>query len=60
VSSLWAQPVGAAGAAPASAKQLMTFGPGLMWGFALSPDGKQIVSSRGERVTDAVLITHFH
>ncbi len=60
VSSLWAQPVGAAGAAPASPKQLMTFGPGLMWGFALSPDGKQILSSRGERVTDAVLITHFH
>ncbi|HXA77375.1 MAG TPA: protein kinase [Candidatus Acidoferrales bacterium] len=60
VSSLWAQPVGTRGEAPASPKQLMTFGPGVLWSFALSPDGRQILSSQGERVTDAVLITHFH
>jgi Tol biopolymer transport system component len=60
VSTLWAQPVGAPGAPPVPSKQLMTFGPGLVWGYALSPDGKQILCSRGEPVTDAVLITHFH
>jgi hypothetical protein len=31
-----------------------------VWSFALSPDGKQIACARGLRVTDAVLITHFH
>jgi len=60
VSTLWAQPVGAVGAPPAPPRQLMTFGPGTVWGFALSPDGTQILYSRGESVTDAVLITHFH
>jgi Tol biopolymer transport system component len=60
VSTLWAQPVGATGAPPAAPKQLMTLGPGLIWGYALSPDGKQILYSRGEQVTDAVLLKHFH
>jgi serine/threonine protein kinase/Tol biopolymer transport system component len=60
VSTLWAQPVGAVGTPPAPPKQLMTFGPGVVWGYALSPDGTQILYSRGEPVTDAVLITHFH
>jgi eukaryotic-like serine/threonine-protein kinase len=60
VSTLWAQQVGASGAPPAPPTQLMTFGPGLVWGYTLSPDGKQILCSRGEPVTDAVLITHFH
>jgi eukaryotic-like serine/threonine-protein kinase len=60
VSTLWAQPVGAVGAPPAPPRQLMTFGPGTVWGFALSPDGTQILYSRGESVTDAVLLTHFH
>lgn len=59
VSSLWAQPVGAPGAPQPSPKQIMIFGPGLIWGYAISPDGKQILSSRGEPVTDAVLLTHF-
>jgi Tol biopolymer transport system component len=60
VSSLWAQPVGTRGEAPGSPKQLMTFGPGVLWSYALSPDGRQILFSRGQRVTDAVLLTHFH
>jgi eukaryotic-like serine/threonine-protein kinase len=60
VSSLWAQPVGAPGAPKASAKQIMVFGPGLIWSFVISPDGKQIVSARGGPITDAVLLTHFH
>jgi eukaryotic-like serine/threonine-protein kinase len=60
VSSLWAQPVGAPGAAKASAKQIMIFGPGLIWSYAISPDGNQIISARGGPITDAVLLTHFH
>jgi serine/threonine protein kinase/Tol biopolymer transport system component len=60
ISALWAQPVGTRGGPSAPPKQIMTFGPGLVWGYALSPDGKQILCSRGEPVTDAVLITHFH
>jgi eukaryotic-like serine/threonine-protein kinase len=60
VSSLWAQLVGTPGAPATAPKQLMTFGPGLVWGYTLSPDGRQILSSRGDRVRDAVLITHFH
>jgi eukaryotic-like serine/threonine-protein kinase len=60
VSSLWAQPVGAPGAAQPSPRQIAIFGPGTIWGYAISPDGKQILSSRGEPITDAVLLTHFH
>ena len=60
VSTLWAQPVGAPGTSPAPPKQVRTFGPGVVWGYTLSPDGKQIAYSRGEPATDAVLITHFH
>ena len=60
VSSLWAQPVGAPGAPHVASKQIMIFGPGVIWGFALSPDGTQILSSRGQPITDAVLLTHFH
>jgi serine/threonine protein kinase/Tol biopolymer transport system component len=60
IATLWAQPVGAVGAPPAAPRQLMTFGTGTVWGFALSPDGTQILYSRGATVTDAVLITHFH
>jgi eukaryotic-like serine/threonine-protein kinase len=60
VSSLWAQPVAAPGQIQPSPRQIMIFGPGYIWGYALSPDGKQIVSSRGAPITDAVLLSHFH
>jgi Tol biopolymer transport system component len=60
VSTLWTQPVGAPGAPPAAPKQLMALGSGLIWGYALSPDGKQILYSRGGPITDAVLLKHFH
>ncbi|MGA8232940.1 MAG: protein kinase [Candidatus Acidiferrales bacterium] len=60
VSTLWAQPVAAPGAPPAPPKQVLTFGAGVVWAYTLSPDGKQILYSRGEPATDAVLITHFH
>jgi eukaryotic-like serine/threonine-protein kinase len=60
VSSLWTQPVGATGAPQPSPRQIMILGPGVIWGYAISPDSKQILISRGEPITDAVLLTHFH
>jgi serine/threonine protein kinase len=57
--SLWAQPDSAPGTAPKPPKQVMNFGADTIWGYALSPDGKQMVLSRGRMVTDAVLISHF-
>ena len=58
--SLWAQPVGAPGAAAAPPKRIMNLAKDQVWSFAVSPDGKQIVYARGQRITDAVLISHFH
>jgi serine/threonine protein kinase/Tol biopolymer transport system component len=60
IASLWAQPIAGPSAPHASPKQIMIFGPGIVWGYALSPDGRQIVSSRGSPITDAVLLSHFH
>ncbi len=61
VVTLWAQPVGPQGSAPAAAKQVMNLGPDFQWGaYTLSPDGKQIIYAHGRAVTDAVLISHFH
>jgi Tol biopolymer transport system component len=57
--SLWAQPVGAPGSATISPKPIMNFGSGFVWAYSLSPDGKQIVYSRGIPATDVVLISHF-
>jgi serine/threonine protein kinase len=59
VASLWAQPVGSPGSAAISPKPIMNFGSGFVWAYALSPDGKQIVYSRGVPATDVVLISHF-
>ena len=59
VASLWAQPVGAPGSAIIPPKPIMNFGSGFVWAYALSPDGKQIVYSRGIPATDVVLISHF-
>jgi serine/threonine protein kinase/Tol biopolymer transport system component len=59
-STLWAQPLGAAGAPPPPARQIMDLSSEQVWSCALSPDGKQIVYARGLPVTDAVLVSHFH
>jgi serine/threonine protein kinase/dipeptidyl aminopeptidase/acylaminoacyl peptidase len=59
VASLWAQPVGSPGSAVISPKPIMNLGSGFVWAYALSPDGKQIVYSRGVPATDVVLISHF-
>jgi hypothetical protein len=58
--SLWAQAIVATGETPPAAKQVMSLGSDRIWSFALSPDGKQIVYSRGRVIQDAVLISHFH
>ena len=58
---LWAQPVGAKGTPVMPARKIATFPQeSHVWGFSVSPDGKQIAYSRGQYVTDAVLISHFH
>lgn len=59
-STLWAQALPATGAALPKARQVMSFGRGVVWAYALSPDARQIVYSLGSPVTDAVLISHFH
>jgi eukaryotic-like serine/threonine-protein kinase len=61
IPSLWAQPVGAKGAPAMPTKRIATFPQeSRVWAFTLSPDGKQIAYSRGQNVTDAVLLSHFH
>ncbi len=52
-SNVWSQP--ADGGAP---KQLTDFKTDLIWTFDLSPDGKQLVMSRGRNVDDVVLISN--
>jgi serine/threonine protein kinase/Tol biopolymer transport system component len=51
VGQLWLQPI--AGGPP---RQLTHFTSDVIFGFAWSPDGKQLVVSRGSPITDAVLI----
>jgi serine/threonine protein kinase len=57
--SLWVQPIGGAGSSALAPKEIMNFGSGFVWAYALSPDGKQIVYSRGVPATDVVLISQF-
>jgi len=38
---------------------LMNFGPGIVWAMTFSPDDKEVMYSRGNAITDAVLISHF-
>lgn len=61
IPTLWAQPVGAKGAPVVPPKKIATFPQeSHVWAFSISPDGKQIAYSRGQYVTDAVLISRFH
>jgi len=58
---LWAQPIGPKGTPALPARKIATFPQeSHVWGFSISPDGKQIAYSRGQYLTDAVLISHFH
>ena len=53
-SNIWSQSI--TGGAP---KQLTAFASGIIFNFDVSPDGKQIVCSRGTRSSDVILITDF-
>ena len=56
---LWAQSLaGGSGGLP-KPKRLMNFGPGIVWAMTFSPDDKEVMYSRGNAITDAVLISHF-
>jgi Tol biopolymer transport system component len=54
VGNLWLQPL--AGGTP---KQLTNFTSAQIYGFAWSPDGKQLAVARGTTSSDVVLITNF-
>jgi Tol biopolymer transport system component/DNA-binding winged helix-turn-helix (wHTH) protein len=55
VSNIWAQPI--AGGPP---RKLTNFTSDLIFRFALSSDGQQIVLARGTQTRDVVLITNFN
>jgi serine/threonine protein kinase/Tol biopolymer transport system component len=52
VSNIWRQPLGRA-----EPTQITRFESGRIFSFAWSPDGKEIAFSRGEEVSDAVLLS---
>ena len=54
VSNIWSQAID--GSPP---KQLTNFKSDLIFGFALSPDGRQLVLARGTQTHDVVLIRDF-
>jgi serine/threonine protein kinase len=60
-SALYAQPVAETGATAKKPKLVMNFSTGSerIWGYSISPDGKQIMYCRGRIATDAVLISNF-
>lgn len=58
--TLWAQNLAEGNGPLPKPKQLMNLGQGIVWSYTLSPDGKQVLYSRGNAITDAVLISHFH
>jgi Tol biopolymer transport system component len=59
VSNLWAQPVALPGKTPVPPRQITNFSSNMIWSFALSPDGNEMIFARGRRVGDTVLISHF-
>jgi serine/threonine protein kinase len=60
VSNLWAQLLVPSGNAPPAPRQITNFTSDLIWSFAQSPDGSEIIYARGRRIQDTVLISHFH
>ena len=59
-SNLWAQSVATPGKMPSPPRQITNFSSEIIWSFALSPSGDETVFARGRRISDAVLISHFH
>jgi eukaryotic-like serine/threonine-protein kinase len=60
VSNLWYQPIGAPGSKAEPPKQITNFTAMLIWSFAWSPDGKQLLLARGNTSASAVMLSHFH
>jgi serine/threonine protein kinase len=60
VDNIWFQPVDLKTHGAAEPRQVTHFPSEMIWSYAWSADGKQIVISRGHSSTDAVLISHFH
>ncbi|MFZ0039555.1 MAG: protein kinase [Candidatus Acidiferrales bacterium] len=60
VDNIWLQPVDLKAHAAAAPRQVTHFTSEMIWSYAWSADGKQLVISRGHSSTDAVLISHFH
>ena len=58
VTNLWVQPLGPRGSKPAPPRQWTHFSANDVTGFALSPDGQQVVLARDSSTSDIVLITH--
>jgi len=58
VTNLWIQPLGPPGNKPAPPRQWTHFAANGVTGFAISPDGKQVVLARDSSTSDIVLITH--
>jgi serine/threonine protein kinase len=60
VSNIWAQSVVPPGRTPPPPRQITNFSSDTIWSFALSPDGSDMILARGRRLSDTVLISHFH
>ncbi len=60
VDNIWFQPVDMKTHAAAAPRQITHFASEMIWSYAWSADGKQLVISRGHSSTDAVLLSHFH
>jgi len=60
VDNIWFQPVDLKTRGAAEPRQVTHFPSEMIWSYAWSADGKQLVISRGHSSTDAVLISHFH
>jgi serine/threonine protein kinase len=60
VGNIWAQTIVPPGKAPPPPRQITNFSSETIWSFGLSPDGSDLIFARGRRISDAVLISHFH
>jgi len=60
ICNVWAQSVVAPGKTPPAPRQITNFSADMIFSFALSPDGSEMILARGRRIGDTVLISHFH
>jgi serine/threonine protein kinase/Tol biopolymer transport system component len=60
VCNVWAQAIVGPGKTPPAPRQITNFSSDMIWSFAVSPDGNEMIYARGRRIGDTVLISHFH